>query len=548
MKWRLGILLLFLIENVSAIEITGNHLFSYKDISHSANLNGSNDSLISEIQATYRNEGFFNARVSVSYVKNSSDRKVIIDEGRPSRIDSLAIELTPPDSQMTFDDLATNMTGQIASQSNLENLAEQAIARLAENGMPFASAQWRNIKFNSSGNINAALRVIAGPHIRIARVQYRGLKRTRPETLDRILNFKLNDYYCESKVKASERLLDQMPYLRIASEFEIEQIGDGDSCAVIFNTGELPSTRFDGAAGLSSVKGKSTFVGRLDLEFGDILGSGRAFGLFWNKKDRFSSEIRINYLEPYVLNSQFDLTLEAHQIDRDSLYIESGASLGLLHDFGDGLGGSLNLAVGRTVPETGSKVGASNGRSVGVQFDYIKADRPANPTTGYVLMTNVNYKFRSNQNSDSLDLPTRLTSAGVDLHFYAKASTRFVAAFAVSGWGIVSNDGQVPPDELHYIGGFESLRGYTEHQIPAFRYAIVSLEPRLITGQESRAYLFYDLAEVKSGQVGPFRFFPGYGLGLVAPTSLGQFKLEIGWGKNGFPSDAILNFGLAGRF
>ncbi len=461
---------------------------------------------------------------------------------------AMTIELIPPDSQITFDDFISEIKGQIASQSNLDDLANQSIARLAESGMPFASAQWRDFQFDSTGNIAAALRIVSGPRIRIARVLYRGLKRTRPETLNRVMNFRLGDFYSESKVSSSERLLDQMPYLRIASKFEIEQIGDGDSCAVIFNVRELPSTRFDGAAGVSSIKGKSTFVGRLDLEFGDILGSGRAFGLLWNKKDRFSSEIRINYLEPYLLGSQFDLNLETHQVDRDSLYIESGASLGLSHDFGDGLGGSLNLAIGRTVPETGSKVASSNGSAVGVQFDYYNSDHPDNPTTGYVIMSNVNYKYRSNQNSDSLDLPTRLTSAGVDLRYYAKVSSRFVAAFAVSGWGIISNDGQVPPDELRYIGGFQSLRGYAERQIPAFRYAIASFEPRLITGRASRAYLFYDLAEVKGGQVGPYRFFPGYGFGLVAPTSLGQFKLEIGWGKNGFPSNAILNFGLAGRF
>jgi hypothetical protein len=56
------------------------------------------------------------------------------------------------------------------------------------------------------------------------------------------------------------------------------------------------------------------------------------------------------------------------------------------------------------------------------------------------------------------------------------------------------------------------------------------------------------MAEVKGAQTGAYRFFPGYGFGLVAPTSMGLFKLEIGWGKTGFPSDAILNFGLAGRF
>ena len=44
----------------------------------------------------------------------------------------------------------------------------------------------------------------------------------------------------------------------------------------------------------------------------------------------------------------------------------------------------------------------------------------------------------------------------------------------------------------------------------------------------------------------------GHPIGVFAQdlmvNVLGQFKLEIGWGKTGFPSDAIFNFGLAGRF
>jgi hypothetical protein len=34
----------------------------------------------------------------------------------------------------------------------------------------------------------------------------------------------------------------------------------------------------------------------------------------------------------------------------------------------------------------------------------------------------------------------------------------------------------------------------------------------------------------------------------MAPAGIGLFKIEIGWGKTGFPSEAIFNFGLTGAF
>jgi translocation and assembly module TamA len=549
---RLGVIFLFSISlfiDAAAIQFDGNHLFTDKELSHLININKNDDTLISQIQSLYRSAGYFNVEIN-----KSSDKNITINEGLASKIDTLTIDLIPPETHIVFEDLIAQYHGQVASEANLNELAEQCIARLAEEGMPFASAQWQDFGFDANGDIIAVLQIASGPLTRIADVRYRGLKRTRPETLNRLLNFKPGEVYSESKVEASEQMLDQMPYLRMASSFEIESLGDGDSCRVIYNVRELPSTRFDGAAGVASVKNKSSFVGRFDMEFGDILGTGRTFGFFWNKKDRFSSEIRLNYLEPYVLGSRLDLSLEAHQIDHDSLYIENGATLELAHQFGGGLGGALTLTIARTVPESGSSLAASNSRTVGMTFDYINTDHPDNPTGGYAIMTNVSHKYRSNslgsavQGTDTLGLPTQLTSAGAALHFFGKVSRRFVTALSVAGWGVVSNDGQAPADELRYLGGFESLRGYAERQIPAYRYTMATIEPRLVTGRESRAYLFCDLAEIKGGQSGAYHFFPGYGLGLVAPTSLGQFKLEVAWGKTGFPSDAILNFGLAGQF
>ncbi|HBC45530.1 MAG TPA: hypothetical protein DCZ43_00645, partial [candidate division Zixibacteria bacterium] len=354
-----------LVFNAAAVEIRGNHFYTDKELTHLVDFNKQNDSLISQIQSLYQRDGYFSARINIS-----SDYKgiktIAINEGQVSKIESLSINLVPPDAPVNFNDLIAEYRGHVASEANFNDLAEQCIASLAENGMPFASAQWSDFGFDKNNDIITTLQIVTGPRARVAEVRYRGLKRTRPRTLDRQLIFKPGEYYSESKVKDSERLLDQMPYLRIASSFEIESLGDGDSCRVIYNVRELPSTRFDGAGGVSSIKGKSSFVGRLDLEFGDILGTGRAFGLFWNKKDRFSSEISLNYLEPYLLGSPIDLSLEAHQIDHDSLYIENGASLGLVHQFGGGLSGSLTLTIGRTVPEKESLVVASDSRSVGV--------------------------------------------------------------------------------------------------------------------------------------------------------------------------------------
>jgi hypothetical protein len=145
-------------------------------------------------------------------------------------------------------------------------------------------------------------------------------------------------------------------------------------------------------------------------------------------------------------------------------------------------------------------------------------------------------------------LPTKLTSIGFDIRSYLQVTSRLIAAIRLNYWGIVAIDAESPPDELNYVGGFDNLRGYTQKRFPAERYGMVSFEPRLLTGKYSRAYLFGDLAIIDSGPGGRNHHETGFGMGLAAPSTLGQFKLEIAWGKSGFPSEAIFNFGLAGRF
>jgi outer membrane protein assembly factor BamA len=545
-------LFILLTGSVRAVEFDGNRLFSDKELRRSVNTDSSIKSISHQIESLYQKSGYFSARVTTITQNQQGIKTIYIEEEQPSKIDSINIIVIPSDIHIHLDDLLDRLKGSIASGENLDDFAAACINRLVENGFPYASGQWLDFGFDTTSSMTAVFRMTAGPLTYISGVVFRGLKRTRPETIQRALNINLGDKYVEKEIRESEQFINQMPYLRIAGPTRLESTSNGDSCKVLFDTRELPSTKFDGAAGLARTNGKSIFIGRLNLEFGDLFGTGRSFGFLWNRKDRYSSQLRLSYLEPYIFNSKFDLKLEVFQNDKDSLYIENGGQAELSHLFGGGLKGSFYVAIQRTVPETDSRISRSIGRSLGLLFDFDNTDNPDNPHSGYGITSDITYKYRSNQgeSSDSVSLPKKLTSAELQLRYFMGLSRQFVAAIHLIGWGIIESDGNIPGDELKYLGGFENLRGYSEGRFPAFRYALATIEPRLIAGPLSRVYLFLNMAEIESSDLpgSKFQFYPGYGLGAVAPSTLGQFKIEIGWGKNGFPSEAFVNFGLAGRF
>jgi outer membrane protein assembly factor BamA len=539
------------IEPIGAVEISGNRLYSDKELIRLADFTLPDDSLSVSILALYHEAGYYSAEIESIEYDRKGQRSIFIEEGTPSVVESIFVNIVPDSLKAHFDDLVHSVEGEVASRDMLDDFANRAVSRLAEHGMPFARGQWLDFEFNKENNLRATFRIISGPRCRISNLVFDGIARTRPETIERVISLKAGDLYAESRVRDSERHIGQMPYIEISSPFELNAVSGGDSCRVIYHIRELPSTRFEGAGGFVNTKERSDFLGRINLAIGDILGTGRSFGLLWDKKDRISSELKLDYLEPYFLGSKFDVKLEVFQIDRDSLYIETGGRIGLRYKFDRGSSGGLRFSVERTEPESGADISSSTGRSVKLDFDYDRTDYIDNPRSGYLLKTEVDYRYRSNRRViEGDDPPTRLSAVGAEGGYFAELKNNFVIAIRLAGWGIASADGTVPVDELRFVGGFNDLRGYAEEQFPSYRYAVATIEPRILAGRKSRIYIFGDFGAIKGSQSQneDYRFWPGYGLGLVAPSGIGIFKIEIGWGKTGFPSEAIFNFGLAGAF
>ncbi len=533
-----------------AIEFQGITMFSEREISRHIDKNITADSASAQLLNLYRNIGYFGAEIA-KIESNSEGSIIYLSEGGPSVISKLNLIVIPDSVSELLGDYQNKISGAIASQATFEKFAKGAIAILADNGMPFARGEWSGFLIDDNGNVECDFRIIAGPSVILSAIEFNGINRTTPELLRKSASLNLGALYSETNARTAERMIDKMPYVEIASPFYLETSAIGDSCVIVYNLKELPSTRFDGVGGFVKTKDKTDFIGRIEMEFGDILGTGRAFGLYWNKKDSRSNELSVKYLEPFILNSRMDLRLEAFQTDRDTLFVKNGGAAVLSRRFGTELSGAVKFSLERTVPESGSSVSTSTKRSVGIEFDFDKTDFRLNPRSGYEIGSKLNYGYRSNSKVIlGENPPSSLSSAGLTGTAYWNPFNKFVTAFGFNGRGITTSNGTVPVDEYYFIGGANGLRGYTDQQFPAYRYAIATFESRLITGKYSRAYLFGDFGFIKPSQQREtdYKFRPGYGFGLVSRAGFGIVKIEIGWGDVGFPSDAVFNFGFGGRF
>jgi|GEM_PF-2346292 len=540
------------VNNASGeIKFQGNVVVSDRELLRNIDQNADSADISNQIMRLYQNIGYFDIGIEREYTDRSQNRFFVINEGKLSRISAIDLNIVPDSLEPLLSDLRNMLVGRPASQKTFREFAEGSVNILADNGMPFARGEWVGFGTDESNNIVASFKIIPGPFAMISDIEFNGIKRTKPGILEKAAGVKRGDSFSKKEISRSEKMIEKLQYVEISSPYYLEASIEGDSCTVVYNIRELPSTRMEGFGGLINIGGKTDFIGRINFEFGDILGTGRMFRLFWNKKDARSNELSVKYVEPFIFNSRLNLELEAYQLDRDTLYVTTGGRTSIVHSFGIDLTGVLHTSIERTVPESGSNISRSLKRSIGMEFDYDKTDFEPNPKSGYEIGTDIEYRYRSNSVVLSgQNPPSNLSSAGLNGAYYYRFTGRAVAAVSFRGWGIVSANGVVPIDEYRFIGGIHDLRGYAEQQFPAYRYAIFSTEPRLITGKYSRAYLFADFGLVMGSQDRneEYRFKPGYGLGLVSRSGVGRVKVEIGWGDVDFPSGPVLNFGIGGSF
>jgi len=531
------------------IEFKGNDDFSSAWILENIDISSDDSIIVRQIEELYKSSGYYNIRVMFD---TENDQKPVINivEGSLSLIN--AIELINIDKALfeKINLIKESYIGSAASRENIDNFGNDILFYLADNGIPFARGEWEYFDFCDSINICLGFKILSGPKSTISTISFSGIKRTKPGIIFKNINLSVGQTYSESKISDAEQSIESMKYLEISAPFSVGSRSDGDSSEILFYLNELPSTRFDGIGGFINNDNRTDFYGNISLEFGDILGTGRLFKIAWRKKDRFSSNLRIGYLEPGFPSDNLDLALEFYQEDKDSLFLKSGGRVGVLSRINKRLRGNVWFSLERIESENNSFVPSSNIKAVTLEFDYDNTDNRRNPRRGYEFNSDIAYRYRSNKEVGfETDLPTQLTTLGFGANYYLKTGENLISVAGFDSWGIISENENLSADEYRYIGGFGSLRGYMEDRFPAYRYIVGTIEQRVLTGKYSRAFLFADFGLIaNNSQSDNYDFYPGYGLGIQLPTVPGTFKLEIAWGKTGFPENLVLNFGFLSDF
>jgi outer membrane protein assembly factor BamA len=448
--------------------------------------------------------------------------------------------------------------GEPFNQVQLEEQLDALLEYAENHGYPFA-AIWVDSLQLTPGGVAGQLFIQKGPLVVFDTLNVTGTVNLSKSYLTNYLGIRQGDVYNKSKVIQIRDRIRELPFVRSQSDATITF--KEDKAIVNLPLEKQKASRFDFLIGVlpnSDQTGRllitGTFMGEMQNQFG--LGE-RIFASFEQLRPQ-TQELDLEFNYPYILDLPFgvDLAFDLYRRDTNFINIEFDAGVQYLLEGGNYVKAfwnnrSTNLLTVDTVavqqfqrlPDT---LDVSN-TTFGVEYVYKKLDYRFNPRKGWgvSVLGGAGIKtIRRNAAIESLSEGTALYDSLTLRTFQYRIETEVEAYFpffqrstlkaGLRGGAIIA-ERNIFANEQYRLGGTQLLRGFDEESIFATRFAIATLEYRLLLGQNSYLYAFGDYAYVdaqtenlKENTVDyPF----GFGFGISFETRAGVFGINLAYGS-----------------
>ncbi len=515
---------------------------------------------LTRIMDEYRKAGFVFASINPEVVPVSADQvhvRIQIDEGDQIRTGQITMS---GNRLFSTSDLQRELSLRHEtpfSHVALERGIDQILALYSNHGHPKIHIELSEFQlFPDHSKVDFHLDVHEGDKVRIGKIKFTGLKKTKPSVVLRELPIQVGDVFDQRKIDQSRRRLTNLGYFYEVNPSVLEDGQTQDTITFHAKLTEARTGRFSGIIGYapssSEVDDAPRLTGTIEASENNLLGTGRRVNFFW--KSGLLNTLRFGYREPWVFGKPASIGVEYAQLKQRNQFTdaeseEQSGSLTISTQIRKVFEGALAISYKRIdyaaagpsllvptgpvdllpstnrsfsqFPRNGSlEVQAQNGAKYGVTFSLMRDGRDyfLNPTRG--RRDSVAFEFSRGD--------FRLQKLWADFQQYLPTWRKQVIAIglhAATTWGA-----NIPPTELFYLGGANTLRGYDEDWFSGPRRVYANFEYRLIVGRASRVFVFVDMGSVTQTNQ-PSVFDPlrvGYGLGMRLESRGGLLRIDYG--------------------
>jgi outer membrane protein insertion porin family len=526
------------------------------------------DSLVNRLRVLYQNNGYFQSEVKDSHSVAGSRPDTVITinviEHQPAYIKSISV--IPSDSllpQLAVHALA-GLPGKKFSIAAIEDLIKITLNAFQNTGYPFAALTINRIAYEADSNfVHVWLGVQPGGQFRIEKMVLTGKTDIRPEIVMRELRFQPGMLYDQNWVDKIPQRLNRMKLFDAVGNpgFSLSAKNEG---VLHIPLQDKNNNSFDGVIGYipSTKEGEKGYLtGFLDIAFRNIFGTARAATFLWKKLNSLSSELDFSYMEPWVLNFPFNITIHLNQTKQDSTYVSWNFEPSIEYIASEELSLSIHAGYGRVIPTILDMpvftVYNATKRYYGFAIRYDTRDDPFVPMSGLLFQNS--YTFTAKQINGPVeyvtpDLKTSVKQQNEVFDFHAFLSLSRLNVFTIGIHGRLVDGDVIELADLFKLGGANSLRGYRENQFLGQRIAWSNVEYRIILEKRTYAFAFFDLGFIDPGSgvtaTGGQTAITknGYGIGLNFQTGLGMMNVSFAIAGGESFSQGVIHFGLKNEF
>ncbi|NLY29782.1 MAG: BamA/TamA family outer membrane protein [Firmicutes bacterium] len=372
---------------------------------------------------------------------------------------------------------------------------------------------------------------------RVADVIIEGNNKTQDYVIARELKIKSGDILDMNVLNQGLRRVLMLGYFDEVSR-DLQDTDDPDKVNLVVTVTERKTGVFTGGAGYSSAEG---FIGYVDVADQNFLGRGQQVNIRWEFGQK-RNNYNVGFFEPYLNENGLFMGFNVYnRLSRDRIrwlddgteqkydYHRTGGDITLGQPISEYTKASLRLKIENYENTTSEDVTLERGnlRTLRLQTVTNTTDHPFFPTTGIknILSAELGGYFLGGDKD--------FTKYQADLSKYMQVGSNGQTLAVRVHTGFISGD--APDQELFFVGGSETVRGYKFGDFIGEKTITINGEYRFPITDIIHGVVFVDTgsAWVRSERMSLSDLHTGYGVGVRLDTPIGVLRLDYGIGEEG---------------
>ena len=531
------------------------------------------DSLRTNIAEELGKRGYLESSFDTTFAVLSPDSQGVaidftIDEGSPTYINHFVYAGADSEDTVKVLPLFDFLEGQILNKFDLETSIANSLNYYEDSGNPFARViinsvyiYYDSLKDESLADIYLDFK--KGEDRKIDRIEIIGNSSTKDYVITRELRLNQGEVYSQSKIDELPKRLNRLRFFEPVDppQFYINSAGEG---VLSLNVKEKQTNNFDGIIGYipgTKDNEKGYLTGLVNISMRNLFGTGRAAAVKWQQFDRYSQELELRYLEPWLFGYPFNVNGDFYQRKQDSTYVQRKISGALEYLATENISASVLVSSERVIPTINKNpiftVFSSGALTTGLNLKFDNRDDPYSPTEGLLFLTSYSFSRKRIYGPAQFITPEINTNVNLqrftlDLGGYYQPFSRQVIALGLHGRELRGSFFE--NSDLFRLGGTNTLRGYREEQFLGSRIGWSNLEYRLLLTRRTFAFLFFDTGyyyrkpEPDRNILKQEGFKTGYGIGLNIETGVGVLGVSFALAAGDSFSEGKIHFGIVNEF